>query len=344
MKAIRKLSSKPGADLVDMDIPAIGRRDLLIKVKATAWCKSDVEVFEWSPLVAAANYKLPFTLGHEFAGEIVAVGEDVKQFNIGEIVAGETHIPCGYCHECRTGNQHICSNNMGVLGRNVNGSFAEYIRLPELCAIRLPKGLTAEQGALLEPLATALHALSKVEPWGKSVAILGTGTIGQMAIELARYLGATKIFAVDINDAKLAESKKRGADVIINGLKENFSEVVRRETNGVGVGAVVELTGNQRVINQAIDALQIAGKMVQVGMVEQALTIDNYMYRVVYREINMMGIFGRRMFETWELLSEILETGKMDLNNYIGAVMPMSDYEKGLHMFDKVNGRVVLIP
>ena len=342
MQALRKVKAVEGAEFVEIPTPEIGEHDLLVKVKATAMCKSDVEVFEWSPLVA--NLQTPFTLGHEFAGEVVAAGRLVKNFKPGDKVAGETHIPCGYCHECRTGNSHICTNNMGVLGRNVDGCFAEYIRLPEISAIKLNPDADYIQSSLLEPLGTALHGLQKANPSGKTVAILGVGTIGLMACELAKALGAVKIFSMDINDSRLEYSLTRGADIAVNGMKEDFVARVKAETEGIGVECIVDFTGNSKVINQAIDALATAGQLVHVGMVPAELTIPNYMYRVVYRELKVTGIFGRHMFNTWELMMSMLKNNKIDLSAYVGSVMPLTDYQKALDIFDEINGRAVMIP
>jgi threonine 3-dehydrogenase len=327
---------------VDVPVPKPGPRDLIIKVKAAAMCKSDVEVFEWTPLVASANYPLPFTLGHEFAGEVVKVGDLVKSFIPGDRVAGETHIPCQTCRECRTGNQHICSNNMGVLGRNVDGCFAEYIRLPEISAIKLAKDMDYQQGSLYEPLGTAIHALQKIEPSGKNIAILGTGTIGLMACECARALGAARIFALDISPTRLAYSLKVGADVAINGKEQDFVTEIKKATDHLD--AVIDFTGSPRVINQAIDALSVAGRLVHVGMVGGELTIPSYMYRVVYRELKITGIFGRHMYLTWDLLDNLLSSGKVNLSNYVGEVMGLGEYEKALEHFDQLNGRAIMIP
>lgn len=344
MKALRKTKHGEGAEFVDIPIPEIGEHDLLVKVKAAAMCKSDVEVFEWSPLVASANYSLPFTLGHEFSGEVEAVGKLVKNFKPGDRVAGETHIPCGYCHECRTDNQHICSNNMGVLGRNVDGCFAEYIRLPEISAIKLPDNADFKEMSLLEPLGTALHALQKADPSGKIIAILGVGTIGLMACELAKALGAVKVIALDVNENRLAYSLKVGADVALNGLKDDLVKTAKEMTDGVGVDCIIDFTGNNRVINQAIDALATAGTLVHVGMVEGELAIRSYMYRVVYKELKITGIFGRHMFKTWELLMRLVNSGKVNLSSYVGMVLPMEEYQKALDEFNNINGRAVVIP
>lgn len=342
MQAIRKVKPAPGADVVEIPIPKPGPRDLIVRVKAAAMCKSDIEVFEWTPLVRAAGYPLPFTLGHEFAGEVVEVGALVTGFRVGDRVAGETHIPCGQCRECRTGNQHICSGNMGVLGRNFDGCFAEYILLPEVSAIKLPNNADFIAGSLYEPLGTAIHALQKARPSGANIAILGTGTIGLMACEAAKAMGAGKVFAMDINPSRLEYSRKVGADVAANGLQQDFVSVIKQ--SGCQVDAVIDFTGNQQVINQAIDALATAGRLVHVGMVGAELTIPEYMRRVVYRELVITGLFGRHMYTTWDILSNLLENGRVDLNHYVGDVMPMAEYETALERFDQLNGRVILIP
>ncbi|HJD29586.1 MAG TPA: alcohol dehydrogenase catalytic domain-containing protein [Candidatus Blautia avicola] len=341
MKAIVKESREKGFTMKEVPIPEIGRNEVLIKVEASALCRSDVDVYEWTELVDRANYDLPFIMGHEFSGTIVKMGEDVQGFKEGDRVAGETHIPCGYCETCRTGNQHICGNHMGVLGRTVDGCFAEYIALHQKALIKLPDNVTFEEGAILEPFATAMHAVSKAKPSGKSLLIAGTGTIGQMAIEIAKFLGCTKLFAVDINDYKLEESKKRGADIIINGKKEDLVEIVKRETDGYGVDAVIDFTGNQYVINQEVEAVKIAGTIVHVGMVEKPLTYNNFMYGVVYKELIVTGIFGRRMYETWTEVMNILKTGNIDLKSFVAKEMRLEDFDQALKDFSSVSGRIV---
>ncbi|QIB55980.1 alcohol dehydrogenase catalytic domain-containing protein [Blautia producta] len=341
MKAILKDKREAGFTLADIPVPEIGRNEVLIKVEASALCRSDVDVYEWTPLVEKANYDLPFVMGHEFAGTIVKTGEDVQGYKPGDRVAGETHIPCGYCETCRTGNQHICGNHMGVLGRTVDGCFAEYIALHQKALIRLPENLSFQEGAILEPFATAMHAVSKANPSGRSLLIAGTGTIGQMAVEIAKYLGCTKLFAVDISDTKLQESRKRGADVTINGMKEDLVEIVKRETDGYGVDAVIDFTGNERVINQEVEAVKIAGTIVHVGMVEKPLTYRNFMYGVVYKELIVTGIFGRRMYETWTEVMNILKTGKIDLRLFVAKEMKLEDFQEANREFPNVSGRIV---
>jgi threonine 3-dehydrogenase len=227
MKALQKIHAMHGVDMVDVPVPKCGPTDLLIKIQRTALCKSDLEVIEWTPLVAAANYQLPLILGHEFAGNVVEVGNLVENFKLGDKVAGETHIPCGYCHECKSDMRHLCSNHMGVLGRTVDGCFTEYIKLPAVSAIKLPDYLDYSEASLMEPLATALHALQKIEPSGKKIAILGAGTIGLMACELAKILGADRIVTLDINQKRLDYSIEKGATLAFNGTKCDFVKEVK---------------------------------------------------------------------------------------------------------------------
>ncbi len=344
MKALVKNKPEPGAIYQEMPSPVPGDTDLLVKIKATALCKSDVDVVEWTTLVASSDLPLPLIMGHEFLGEVIDKGKLVKNFKIGDHVTGETHIPCGSCYPCRNGHSHICSNNMGVLGRNVHGSFAEYIRIPEVAAIKVDKGLPPPQGSLLEPLATALHALTKTNISGETVLVLGCGAIGLMAVELAKILGATKVFAVDIFQNKLDAALKFGADVVINGREHDLVEVVANGTHGIGVGTVIETTGNQEVINNAVNALRVAGTLVFVGMIDYPLTFNEFMHKVVYRELILTGIFGRRLYATWDLAQRILESGRLDLSHYVGAEIKLNEYEKGLEIFPTTLGRVVMYP
>ncbi|MCL2319293.1 MAG: alcohol dehydrogenase catalytic domain-containing protein [Treponema sp.] len=342
MTAIRKMKPAPGADILDVPVPRPGPRDLLVKVKATALCKSDVDIYEWTPLIQAGNFKPPYTMGHEFAGEVVETGELVTGFAKGDRVAGETHIPCGTCRECRTGNAHICSNHMGVLGRTCDGSFAEYIRLPEVSAIPLAKGIRFAAGSVYEPMGTAIHALQKAQVSGKNVAILGPGTIGLMACEAAKVLGATAVIAVGSNHARLEYSLKLGADAAINWKEKDFAAEIKK--NYSHLDAVIDCTGNTALIDKAIDALSTAGTLVLVGMINAELSIPRYMYRVVYRELRITGIYGRHLYTTWDILDNLLSSGRLDLDHYVGEQLPLRQFDLGLKHFSQLAGRAVLLP
>lgn len=341
MKAICKTKAEPGAELCDRPMPVIGREEVLIQVKCTALCNSDVEVYHWTPLVAKANYKLPFVMGHEFSGEIVEVGDAVQGFKAGDRIAAETHIPCGHCETCRGGHQHICGNHMGVLGRTVDGCFAEYIKLHQKALIRLPDDITYAQGAVFEPFATAVHAVSKAEPMGKTMLICGTGTIGKMAVQVAKLMGCTRVFANDISDEKLAGAKELGADVLINGMTEDLVEVIHRETKGYGVDTIIDFTGNEKVINQCVEAAKIAGTIVHVGMVGKPLTYQNFMYGVVHKELKITGIYGREMYQTWQQVSNLISSGKIDLEKFVAKRMKLEDFDRAVEAFANYSGRIV---
>jgi threonine 3-dehydrogenase len=342
VKALRKIQASPGADFVEIPVPEPGPHDLLVKVKAAALCKSDVDVLEWTTLVQAAKYPLPFTIGHEFAGEVVKVGELVTNYAPGDRVAGETHIPCGTCRECRTGNAHICANHMGVLGRTYDGCFADYIKLPEKAAIRLAPNADFKACSMYEPLGVAIHALQKAKPWGANIAILGTGTIGLMACEAAKALGASRVFAVSRNPKRLDFSLKVGADLAINSKEKDWVAEIKKLT--VPIDAILEFSGNHQLINQAIDVLAIGGRLIFVGMVEDALTIPSFMYRVVYRELIVTGLFGRHLYTTWDILGSLIGSGRVKLEHYVGEVIPLKNYTQGLEHFDDIIGRAILIP
>jgi threonine 3-dehydrogenase len=342
LKAIRKTRAAPGAEFLDIPVPRPGPRDLLVKVKAAALCKSDVDVYEWTSLVASANYKLPFTMGHEFAGEVVETGELVSGFGKGDRVAGETHIPCGTCRECRTGKAHICTNNMRVLGRTADGAFAEYILLPEVSAIRLSPAVDYAVGSLYEPMGTAIHSLQKANVSGKNIAILGPGTIGLMACEAAKAMGATAVIAVGSSPVRLEYSLTAGADMAINWKEQDFVSEIKK--NYSSLDAVIDCTGNTALIDKAIDALSNAGTLVLVGMIDAELSIPRYMYRVVYRELHITGIYGRHLYTTWDILDNLLKTGRVKLDQYVGEQLPLCQYAKGLEHFSKLIGRAVLLP
>ena len=342
MKALRKLTAAPGAEMVDLPAPEIGPLDLLVKVKATALCRSDLDIYDWTPLVASGNFKPPFTMGHEFSGEVVKAGELVKGFAIGDRIAGETHIPCGVCRECRTGRAHICTNNMLVLGRSVNGSFAEYIRLPEAAAIRLSSRADYIECSMYEPMATAVHSLQKANPSGKHIVVLGPGTIGLMTCEAAKAMGASRVYAVGTNPERLDYSLQLGADAAINTKEKDFVKEIRKLSSRID--AIIDCTGNTDLINQAIDLLAIGGTLVFVGMVNAELTIPAYMYRVVYRELVLTGIFGRHLYTTWDIMDGLLESGRVKLKHYVGEVLPLGEYKKGIEHFSSLKGRAVLLP
>ena len=344
MKAVLKTRPEVGAELQMVERPAVTPGHLLVKVLAAALCHSDFDVYNYAPSVAVQNLKMPWIMGHEFFGEVVEVGQGVAGFAVGDRISSDSHVPCGHCHTCITGNQHICDHHMTVLGRTHPGCFAEYINLPAVAAVKMPKQTRPECGALMEPFGVAVHAIQQAEIAGKTLVITGLGTIGMMAVAAAHYLGATRIIAVSTNEQKLKMAKELGADVGINSQSQNVVEAVWQATDGTGADRVIEMTGVVRFFNLAIDMLAPAGRMVCVGNYNEDVIIPNYQLRVMNKELTITGIFGRRMFETWELAKELVVSGHVDLARFIGDVMPLEAFDRGAHIAPHPFGRIVYLP
>lgn len=340
MKAIRKVKKGTGVLLQEIPIPCISENQLLVKILASALCKSDLDVFYFTESFHQSGVPLPFTMGHEFCGEVVKVGKAVKGFKPGDHVCGETHVPCRTCAACQSGYQHICPH-MGLIGRTVDGCFAEYMALPAVSAVKIPKEIPAEQAALFEPFGVAVHALQEAQVDGKAVMITGTGTIGSMAVEAARAMGAGKIIVTSRDDQKLERARELGADHGINIKKDNIRNETEKYTRGAGVDCVIEMTGKDTVFNDALDALRPGGKIICVGNHNQPMVIQNFTGRVMYREITVTGIFGRRLFDTWDIAVQLACSGKVDLKRYIGRRTKLEYFDKAAGDFEKVSGRIV---
>ncbi|MCI8608760.1 MAG: alcohol dehydrogenase catalytic domain-containing protein [Firmicutes bacterium] len=342
MKAIRKIEEGPGTVLQQIPIPTPADDEILVKILASALCKSDLDVVHATESFRLSHVPVPFTLGHEFCGEVIKIGENVKEFQIGDHVCGETHVPCGICKTCKEGMSHICPD-MGLIGRTVDGCFAEYMALPAVSAVKVDKEILPEQAALFEPFGVAVHGIQVAEVSGKTVLITGTGTIGSMALECARKLGAVKVIVTSRDDDKLEMALDLGADGVINTTRESIGKRVMEETEGAGVDCVIEMTGVSDIVNQAIDSLRPGGKLVCVGNHNKAFTMENFTGRIMYREITVTGIFGRRMFDTWNLAVELVKSGGIDLEKYVGKRMRLEDFDQAVEGFNQVFGRMVFL-
>lgn len=239
MKAIVKEKPGPGAVLRDMEVPKVGPKDVLIRVKAGAICGSDVHIYEWNSWAQSVIPKLPQILGHEFAGEVVEVGKEVHQVKPGDHVAGETHIPCDNCYLCLTGQRHICLN-MKVYGVHSQGIFSEYTTVPEPCAVKIPPEIPFPVAAMMEPCGVAVHGLSKGIISGKTLLIFGCGPIGLFALQGALAYGASRVYAVNLSANRLKMAQSFGATKAFHGEKDPVEKTILDETRGLGVDMVLE--------------------------------------------------------------------------------------------------------
>lgn len=326
MKGLVKQFPVSGATLRDdLPVPVPADNEILVKVHIAAICGTDQHIYGWNEW-AQQRVPLPMVFGHEISGEIVAVGAGVRGFQVGERVAAETHIPCNNCYQCRTGNQHNCED-MKIIGVHVPGGFSDYAIIPVDCAWKLDDAISYRHAAMLEPMGVAVHGVMSGEVNLKSVVILGCGPIGVMAVGTAATAGASKVFAVDVFDEKLEMAKKCGADVCINTKKEDFIQTILRETGGRGADVIIDYTGAVGLIESAFQALRKGGRFTFVGLPNNKLSLD-LTNAVIYKEAQMNGVTGRRMYETWFQCTEILKKGKFTLDDVIGGIYKLEDYKK----------------
>jgi len=332
MKAIVKTREEVGFELLDVPLPKVGKNDVLIKVKAAAICGSDLKFYKWVPWCKNVIKSLPFIPGHECAGEVVEVGENVKGIKVGDKVAAETHIPCGVCWQCRHGRPHTCEK-MELFGHAINGGFAEYALIPDRAARKIPQEIPYEYGCLLEPMGIPYRAVEKGGVEGDAVAVIGCGPIGQFAISFSKILGADIVIGIDVNEKRLDIAKKMGATYVINPQREALIERVKEVTEnyGRGVGVVIDASGNAEAMKEAFTYLRVGGRFVILGQTDGPLPI-NPSRDVVFKEAEIIGLFGRRIWDTWDKTERILLSKKINPEPVITHKFSLDDYKKAFQV------------
>ncbi len=342
MKAILKEKPGRGAVLKNIDIPKPGPREVLLRVKVGAICGSDVHIYEWDAFAQTVVPKLPQILGHEFAGEVVEAGKEVRHLRTGDHVAGETHIPCDNCYFCRTGQRHICMD-MKVYGVHSQGIFSEYTTLPEPCAVKIPNHLPFTLAAMMEPCGVAVHGLSKGTVSGKTLAIFGCGPIGLFAVQAAVAYGAGRVYAMDVSETRLKMAASFGASRTFSADKDPFAQTILEETNGVGVDMVLEVSGSQQAYDHGLKILRKAGTFVIIGVPSRPIQIE-IPINVMYKEAKLIGITGREMYETWHQVVALVRSEKVDLEKVITHKLPPEEFEKGFQVAKEAqHGKVEFI-
>jgi threonine 3-dehydrogenase len=343
MKAVMKPDRSPGAEVREIDPPSIGDQDILLEVKAAAICGTDVHIYEWTKY-AQDHVTPPMVFGHEFCGEVVEVGSQVTKVQPGDLVAGETHIPCGHCFQCETGNRHICEN-MAIVGVHSEGAFAEYAKLPEACAWQIPKDRSPELGAIMEPMGVATHGVLVDRVDGRSVVVFGCGPIGLFGIGVADACGASQLFAVEVNQPRLEMAPSMASDVrMINPKKEDTVEAILDATDGRGVDVVIELTGNPVATQQAFKVLRKGGRISLVGLPSEPITLD-VVDAIIYREAKVYGTTGRLMWDTWWNMERLLASGKLDPMPVITHRLGLEDIDEAIDLAKSGRaGKILLLP
>lgn len=338
MKALVKAKREPGIWMQEMPVPEYGVHEVLIKIKKTAICGTDIHIYTWDQW-AQATIPVPMIVGHEFYGEIVALGKEVQGLKIGKRVSGEGHITCGFCRNCRAGNRHLCRNTMGV-GVNRPGCFAEYLAIPATNVIALPKNITGDQASVLDPLGNATHCALAFDVAGEDVLITGAGPIGIMAVSLVKHLGARHVVITDVNEARLDLAKAMGVSKAVDVKKENLDAIMKDldMTEGFDVG--LEMSGNPSALNDMIQAMNHGGRIALLGIPPQKTAID--WSQVIFKSLCIQGIYGRKMFETWYKMISMLQSG-LNITPVLTHHFPIEDYQEAFQvMASGVSGKVIL--
>ena len=342
MSSIVKAKPGPGAVYENWPIPKPGLNDILVRVEATSICGTDMQIYDWHDWVRDRVHP-PFVMGHEFAGRVLEVGKEVAELREGDLVSGETHIACGRCFQCRTGNAHICEN-MRLRGVDVDGCFAQYHVMHESSAWKNDPKLSVEVASAQEPLGNAVHASSVTEISGKRVAIFGCGPIGVCLIGLCRSFGATRIFAVDVVDYRLNLAKEMGADVLLNASTDRIDSEIMRLTDGRGADIFFEMSGATPSFEQGFKAMRPGGTAVLFGLPSKRVEIDIANW-IVFKDARVRGVFGRRIFGTWYKMAEVLKAGMVDMSKVITHRFDMNDFEKAFALMKSGRcGKVIMYP
>ncbi|MBU5611876.1 L-threonine 3-dehydrogenase [Geomonas azotofigens] len=338
MRALVKKYPKPGLWMDEVPVPEVGINDVLIKVHKTAVCGTDLHIWDWNAW-AQKTIPVPMVIGHEFVGRVVAMGSNVADLNIGDIVSGEGHIVCGRCRNCLAGRRHLCKDTNGV-GVNRTGAFAEYICIPVTNVWHADPSIPMEILSIFDPFGNATHTTLAFPVLGEDVLITGAGPIGIMATAIARHAGARYIVTTDMNQYRLDLAKKMGATVALN-VKERTLADVRRELGmkeGFDVG--LEMSGNGDAFKEMLANMCHGGKIAMLGIPSGDLAID--WNQVIFNMLTIKGIYGREMYETWYLMQSLIKIG-LDLTPVITHRMHYTQFEEAFEVMSSGNaGKVIL--
>jgi threonine 3-dehydrogenase len=326
MQAIVKERAAPGLKVTTVPKPSAGPGEVLIAVRHAGVCGTDLHIADWDPW-AQGRLKPPLVIGHEFAGEIVAVGDGVAQLTPGQLVTAEGHIVCGHCLQCRTGNAHICRNTR-IIGVDRNGAFAEYIAMPATNVLPLD-GIPTAVGAVMDPMGNAFHSVLTADIPGSTVLVLGCGPIGCFAVGIARAAGAAKVIASDVNATRLALATKMGAHATLNPTRDDVVRAVLAETAGEGADVVCEMSGVPSAVHQAFAAVARGGRVHLLGIPNGETPVD-FAGEIIFKGITVYGVIGRKMYETWHQMRRYLTAGLLDPRPVITHQFPLAKIDDAL--------------
>jgi threonine 3-dehydrogenase len=338
MRALVKSRAERGLWLEDVPVPEIGINDVLIRVKKTGICGTDVHIYQWDEW-AQQTIPVPMAIGHEFVGEIVEVGANVSDFQPGDLVSGEGHVVCGRCRNCLAGRRHLCAHTLGV-GVNRPGAFAEYIALPMTNIWRHHSGVSEDIAAIFDPFGNAVHTALSFPVLGEDVLITGAGPIGLMCIPIALKAGARYVVITDLNPFRLDLARKMGATLAINPTETPVRDAQAQLGMQEGFDVGLEMSGSRLAFVEMIDNMCHGGKIAMLGIPAKPMEID--WRRVIFNMLTIKGIYGREMYETWYKMSVLVNSG-VDISPVITHRYSYRDFEKGFEaMMSGQTGKVIL--
>jgi threonine 3-dehydrogenase len=338
MKALVKAKAEPGLWMQDVPEPAPGHNDVLIRVRKTSICGTDLHIQHWDEW-AQRTIPVPMVVGHEFMGEIAALGDGVEGLRVGQRVSGEGHVTCGHCRNCKGGRREFCHNHVGV-GVTRPGAFAEYVVIPAANVFPVPDHISDDLASVLDPLGNATHTALRFDLVGEDVLVTGAGPIGVMAAAIARHVGARFVVVTDVNDYRLGMAAAMGADRVVNVIRQPLAPVMAGLGMSEGFDVGLEMSGAEAAFNQMLDAMNNGGRIAVLGIPPGPMTLD--VNDVIFKGLQIQGIYGRRIFETWYKMAAMLQSG-LDVSGVITHHYPVDDFEQA---FATVNagecGKVVL--
>jgi len=338
MKALSKLKAEKGIWMVDAPEPKMGHNDLLIKIRKTAICGTDMHIYNWDEW-SQRTIPVPMVVGHEYVGEVVGIGQEVKGFELGDRVSGEGHITCGHCRNCRGGRTHLCRNTTGV-GVNREGSFAEYLVIPAFNAFKLPDDISDELAAVFDPFGNAVHTALSFDLVGEDVLITGAGPIGIMAAAICKHVGARHVVITDVNPYRLALAVKMGATRAVNVATTKIEDVMSELGMSEGFDVGMEMSGVPSAFESMLNNMNHGGRIALLGIPPSDMSID--WDKVIFKGLVIKGIYGREMFETWYKMASLIQSG-LDISPIITHHFPIDEFQKGFDtMGSGESGKVIL--
>ncbi len=338
MKALVKKFPKPGLWLEEVPVPEYSSNDVLIKIRKTAICGTDIHIYNWDEW-ASKTTPVPMVVGHEYVGIVEAFGSNVQDVKKGELVSGEGHIVCGHCRNCRAGRRHLCPNTLGV-GVNRPGCFGEYLVIPVSNIWHCDPNIDEDVLSIFDPFGNAVHTALSFEVLGEDILITGAGPIGIIAAAICKHAGARYVVITDVNPYRLELAQKIGVTRAVNVSKEKLSDVVDELGMMEGFDVGLEMSGNPKALNDMIDVMFHGGNIALLGILPSSAAID--WEKVVFNGLTIRGIYGRKMFETWYKMQIMVQSG-LDVTPVITHRFNYTDYEEAFELMKSGNsGKIIL--